>query len=203
MIEEISLDGGHPCLDFANTVSARYPERGTEYLNNLEDFGSWLRRVDFLTEEELRPAERELPDAGEEFLEQVIAIREAIYAVFRNLAERNDVSAEALAAFNICLRQAYQQVQLEKSETGLRRGFRSSPPTLPLSSSPYIPLWRLLLLAEELLLQTELWPRIRACPSCGWLFIDTSKGGRRRWCNMQVCGSQVKAKRWYHKNKKD
>ncbi|MCB0580508.1 MAG: CGNR zinc finger domain-containing protein, partial [Phaeodactylibacter sp.] len=23
----------------------------------------------------------------------------------------------------------------------------------------------------------------------------------RRWCNMQACGSQAKARRWYHKNK--
>lgn len=204
MIEKIPLDGGHPCLDFVNTVSARYPEKGAEYLNSLNDLMLWLRRVDFLAEEELRPAERELLHAEEEFLEQALAIREAMYSVFRDLAETNDVSAEALSTFNACLRQAYQQVQLEKTETGLRRGFRgSSRPTLPLSSSPYIPLWRLLLLAEELLLQTDLWTRIRACPACGWLFLDTSKGGRRRWCNMQACGSQVKALRWYHKHKKE
>ncbi|MCB9048086.1 MAG: CGNR zinc finger domain-containing protein [Lewinellaceae bacterium] len=74
------------------------------------------------------------------------------------------------------------------------RCFSQRPP-------PHLPLFRLLLLAEELLLQTKRWPRIRSCPSCGWLFLDTSKGGRRRWCNMQVCGSQVKARRWYHRNK--
>ncbi|MBW8732827.1 MAG: CGNR zinc finger domain-containing protein [Asticcacaulis sp.] len=25
--------------------------------------------------------------------------------------------------------------------------------------------------------------------SCGWLFADTSKNGRRRWCAMQTCGT--------------
>lgn len=194
MIEKISLDGGHPCLDFVNTVSARYPEGGIEYLNNLEDLIRWLRRVGFLTEEELRSAEHNLPTAGEELLEQAITIREAIYALFRDISEKNEVSDDALAAFNNYLRHAYAQVRLEKTETGLRRALHNN-------ASPLLPFWRLLLLAEELLLQTDRWPRIRSCPACGWLFLDTSKGGRRRWCNMQVCGSQVKARRWYHRNK--
>lgn len=193
MIEKIPLEGGRPCLDFVNTVSARYPERGSEYLNSPEDFLAWLRRVGFLTEEELRKAERELPGAGKEFMDEVIAVREAIYAVFRDISELNEVSDMALANFNICLRQAYEQIQLEKTETALRRAFRNSS---------FTPLFHLLLLAEEILLKCELWPRIRACPSCGWLFLDTSKGGRRRWCNMQACGSQVKARRWYQRNKR-
>lgn len=34
--------------------------------------------------------------------------------------------------------------------------------------------------------------RVRACPGldCGWLFLDTS--GRRRWCQMAVCGNRAK-----------
>lgn len=206
MIEKIPLDGGHPCLDFVNTVSARYPEKGDEYLNSPQDFLRWLQRTDFLTAGELQAAERELPGAGEKFMGEVTAVRAVIYAIFRDIAEENDVSDELLAAFNTYLRQAYEKVQLEKTETGLRRALPLSPihptsPSTPLTPSLRLPLLQLLLLAEELLLQTELWPRIRACPSCGWLFLDTSRGGRRRWCNMQVCGSQVKARRWYHKNK--
>ena len=112
MIEEIPLDGGHPCLDFANTVSARYPERGSEYLNSPKDFLSWLRRVDFLTEKELQATARGLAVAGKASLKQVIAVREAIYAVFRDIAEENDVSDKALATFNTYLRQAYKQIQL-------------------------------------------------------------------------------------------
>ncbi|MFK3795237.1 MULTISPECIES: CGNR zinc finger domain-containing protein [unclassified Pseudomonas] len=32
--------------------------------------------------------------------------------------------------------------------------------------------------------------RLKACatPDCDWLFLDTSKNGRRRWCQMNVCG---------------
>jgi predicted RNA-binding Zn ribbon-like protein len=38
--------------------------------------------------------------------------------------------------------------------------------------------------------------RIRVCEGagCGWFFIDRSKAGRRRWCNMAVCGNRVKVR---------
>jgi predicted RNA-binding Zn ribbon-like protein len=48
--------------------------------------------------------------------------------------------------------------------------------------------------AGELLTSPE--PRVvRACPGrgCGWLFLD--RRGRRRWCDMAVCGNRAKARR--------
>jgi predicted RNA-binding Zn ribbon-like protein len=26
--------------------------------------------------------------------------------------------------------------------------------------------------------------RLRCCPSCDWLFCDSTRNGRRRWCDM-------------------
>jgi predicted RNA-binding Zn ribbon-like protein len=39
--------------------------------------------------------------------------------------------------------------------------------------------------------------RIRECGghACGWLFYDTSKNNRRRWCEMEVCGNRAKQRR--------
>jgi len=42
--------------------------------------------------------------------------------------------------------------------------------------------------------------RIGECPRCGWLFIDRSKGGRRRWCSMAVCGTSEKVKAFRQRN---
>ena len=36
---------------------------------------------------------------------------------------------------------------------------------------------------------------VRACDRCGWFFIDSSRGRRRRWCSMKTCGNQAKATR--------
>ncbi|HEY0661372.1 MAG TPA: CGNR zinc finger domain-containing protein, partial [Lysobacter sp.] len=44
-------------------------------------------------------------------------------------------------------------------------------------------------------------PRTRVCDGhdCGWLFVDLSKGGRRRWCDMRTCGNVAKARRHQHR----
>ncbi|TIU06903.1 MAG: CGNR zinc finger domain-containing protein, partial [Mesorhizobium sp.] len=34
-----------------------------------------------------------------------------------------------------------------------------------------------------------------SCPRCGWLFLDTSRGGKRRWCSMRTCGNREKVSR--------
>ncbi|MBN8735546.1 MAG: CGNR zinc finger domain-containing protein [Xanthomonadales bacterium] len=41
--------------------------------------------------------------------------------------------------------------------------------------------------------------RLRVCAgdNCGWVFLDTSRGGRRRWCDMATCGNVAKARRHY------
>jgi predicted RNA-binding Zn ribbon-like protein len=33
---------------------------------------------------------------------------------------------------------------------------------------------------------------------CGWLFLDRSPAGRRRWCSMRDCGNRAKARRHYY-----
>jgi predicted RNA-binding Zn ribbon-like protein len=52
--------------------------------------------------------------------------------------------------------------------------------------------------AVDLLLNADL-GRLRVCPveegGCGWLFLDHSRNGSRRWCAMADCGSQAKARR--------
>jgi predicted RNA-binding Zn ribbon-like protein len=50
------------------------------------------------------------------------------------------------------------------------------------------------LAAAELLTRAD--PRrVRRCaaPNCGAWFLDTSKGGRRKWCSMATCGNRAKA----------
>jgi len=55
-------------------------------------------------------------------------------------------------------------------------------------------------------LSVELWladrtgklSRMKACanPGCRWLFWDPSRPGTGRWCSMQVCGGQQKARNY-------
>ena len=45
--------------------------------------------------------------------------------------------------------------------------------------------------------------RVRRCanPECGWLFLDDSRAGKRRWCSMTSCGNRAKARRHYHRSR--
>ena len=45
--------------------------------------------------------------------------------------------------------------------------------------------------------------RIRICDNdrCRWVFYDTSRTGRRRWCDMATCGNRAKAARHRAKSK--
>jgi len=47
--------------------------------------------------------------------------------------------------------------------------------------------------------------RVRRCanPECGWLFLDDSRAGKRRWCSMSSCGNRAKARRHYHKSREE
>jgi len=40
--------------------------------------------------------------------------------------------------------------------------------------------------------------RVKACanPHCSWMFVDESRPGTRRWCNVGVCGSLVNVRRF-------
>jgi predicted RNA-binding Zn ribbon-like protein len=44
---------------------------------------------------------------------------------------------------------------------------------------------------------------VRKCtnPACVYLFLDISKSGRRRWCDMATCGNRAKVARHYARNR--
>jgi len=61
-------------------------------------------------------------------------------------------------------------------------------------------LWPVAIDAWDLLTEPEL-ARVRQCPiadgGCGWLFLDSSRSGNRRWCDMRTCGNRAKVRAHY------
>jgi predicted RNA-binding Zn ribbon-like protein len=43
--------------------------------------------------------------------------------------------------------------------------------------------------------------RVCANDDCRWAFEDTSRAGRRRWCDMTTCGNVAKARRYRARKK--
>ena len=62
--------------------------------------------------------------------------------------------------------------------------------------------WPIVLAAAELL-ASDSRTQIHECADegCGWLFLDTSRNRRRRWCTMESCGNRAKARRFYQRSR--
>ena len=57
-------------------------------------------------------------------------------------------------------------------------------------------LWPVVWSAAALLTSAEA-ERLRVCggPDCGWMYVDRSRNGLRRWCQMETCGTREKSRR--------
>jgi predicted RNA-binding Zn ribbon-like protein len=58
------------------------------------------------------------------------------------------------------------------------------------------PLWPVVW-ASARLLESDDADRIRVCDGidCGWMYLDRSRNGLRRWCEMSTCGTREKNRR--------
>jgi predicted RNA-binding Zn ribbon-like protein len=188
------------CLDFANTLSWRGSSVAVEALHDCGDLLRWCAGSLGYAGAPLRSLEewaQAKPLEALHLFELAIAMREALYRIFRAVATGTAVAAPDLAALNYALAEAPRRGELVPAEQGYV--WRSAPlrPSVPSLLAPV--LWS----AADLM--TRIAPqRVRQCanPKCLWLFVDASKGGTRRWCEMNSCGNRAKAQRHYQKNKK-
>lgn len=100
---------------------------------------------------------------------QVTAVREDVHAAFAAVAAGGESPREAVAALLRAAAEAFEGQGAPRLHAALAwqavRSLAALPPE-----------------------------RIGACPSCGWLFLDTSRSGRRRWCAMTTCGTAAKVR---------
>lgn len=177
--------GGHPALDLANTVfNRRVPEPDNELLKSARDIGNWFKASGLA---DAREAAAVAGIAGGPFVERVHAVREASAQIFGSIAAHEAPATEALS---------FLFMSAAGGLAGGAVGLNDTRPELALTR------WRdsdavtagLAMLSIEgfFTLPRE---RLRSCPRCDWLFLDTSRGGKRRWCSMRVCGNREKVSR--------
>jgi predicted RNA-binding Zn ribbon-like protein len=180
--------GGHVALDLANTVFHRKePIADNELLNSVRDVSSWCQSVRLISPSDARKLNSH---ASDELVNAVHRVRDQVWAVFDAISVGQAPPGTALGSL---LRQAGRGMSAEivsYPDVRMTRlaGKFGEPDAIPSA---------LALLAIEALfvLPTD---RVRSCARCGWLFVDVSKGGRRRWCNMTTCGNREKANRRRH-----
>src|SRR5215471_11994045 len=121
-------------------------------------------------------------------------IREELHVLFLSLASGSSPSARAMASLNARFANVASRRLLNCKDGAVEWKWSTSP------GDPDRVLGPILLSAAELLV-SGLSAKIGLCEgeTCGWLFLDQSRAGRRRWCSMADCGNRAKARRHYHR----
>jgi predicted RNA-binding Zn ribbon-like protein len=190
---------GNHGLDFANTVNSRTAAHPEELLTDYSRLLQWAEEAGVITRktaERLAAAGQEAPARAQASLRNAIGLRDAIYDVFSAVAQRRSAPEAQLALLNKAIRDAFKHSQIVYANQQFTWEW-----ICPDSSFDSV-LWPVARAAVELLTSEEsIYVRLCAADTCRWLFLDTTKNHRRRWCEMKTCGNRSKAKRYYRRQK--
>ena len=179
-LEKLPFVGGHPALDFVNTAEERGHPLCGDVLRTPEDLRAWGRRYGTLTDTATcqQPA-RELARA--------IQARELLYRLCFSRVHGGKDDPDDLRQLATLHTQALAAAGL-KSDPGDR--LRWCWEDTELATVRHIAVAS----AVDLLTGAQL-SRLKQCPGdhCGWFFLDATKRGNRRWCQMSDCGQIAKS----------
>ena len=187
------------CLDYVNTVNHRRSEHPDELLVSYDALVQWATEAGAIsskTATHLRALAKDSPGRAQATMREAIQLRDSLYDLFLALAEKRIVPESGLAYLNRALNHAAQHARLIRDSPHFR--WEWIAPEEHLDSI----LWLVSRSAADLLTSENL-AFIGQCASidCGWVFVDTTKNHRRRWCDMRVCGNRDKARRYYQRSK--
>jgi predicted RNA-binding Zn ribbon-like protein len=195
------LCGGHPALDFVNSLNNRFREDGpTELLTDYADLLRFTEQTNLLDSRQVRRlASSTNPAAAVRTLQAAREMREALAAAIYASVDGRPPLATDVRTLERHFHSASAHRELRWAHPGKNS---NRQPGLGwdwgrFEANAELPLWILSQSASQLMM-SEAMQRIHACgaETCRWLFLDTSKNQTRRWCNMKVCGNRMKARRF-------
>ena len=194
---DLDFIGGQPALDFTNTVRAWESETPVgERLTGVVDAVHWGEAAGLLTPD-LATRLLAAADAGnrDPAVERYRSFRASLRRLFAAVADGEALPTPALADLNRTVAEAATARRVVATADGFAWAWYA-----PAFTTPVALLWPVAQAAADLL--TDMDPgRLRVCPGdqCGWLFYDRSKSGRRRWCDMRLCGNRAKVRRHHQR----
>ena len=180
--------GGNLALDFVNTVAYRAdPKRRQDRLQTSGEARQWAIQAGLPDRNAINRSAMAKAD-----LRRVSAVREELFAVFHAMAAGRSISAPGLnrlaRVFQSCRSKQILVMQGREVRWTWNRN----------AGNVDFLLYPVLTAAVDLLISSS--PGlVRECAGegCGWLFLDRSNAGKRRWCSMADCGNRNKARRHY------
>jgi predicted RNA-binding Zn ribbon-like protein len=176
-------------FDFLNTDGTEDRLPGDRNLDAVLDWFVDRAVIHLEGADRLRAQVAVKPNLAARELTRVRALRDALREVAQSVAEQRGPRPGALDSVNRALH-ARQVIELVPSSDGISVDHRHVGD--PIDDA-------LARLAEPLVRElTSGHPeRIKICDdnTCRFVFYDTSRTGRRRWCDMATCGNRAKAAR--------
>lgn len=182
------LVGGHIALDFVNTEVMSRADPSEDVLVSAPEFLAWCAHAGVASAQAAPNPPSPAQERG--FLKEAAAVRGAIGSIIEAIAGHRDPDPGALGALQAAWGDAVERAVPRFD--GQRLTWTWEPIT------PRAPLWELTGAAVDLL-ATGATGRLKACPGCGFVFLDATKNGTRRWCSMDDCGKQEKIRRYVAK----
>ena len=171
--------GGHPALDFVNTLAGWDEPVTGEFLKSYDHLAVFVEQVGLLDARSVAALRRRAATRPRDAEEVLVGARELRARLRSALLDPQD--ERAVRAFSRLVQPALTQLHLLP---GVR-------PTWEVGGGLDRPLSSLAWSGALALTEADL-TTLHACPGheCGWLFLDPR--GRRRWCSMRSCGNRAK-----------
>jgi predicted RNA-binding Zn ribbon-like protein len=192
------LVGGDVVVDLVNTVNARDGEP-EDWLDGYPRLLEWAELTGSFDPGALRRLGRHAskdPAGAARALRSIKELREALHGVLHAIGEEENPPADDVRRLERSWKEAVARARIDVSAGEARIRVEVKTPGLAYVEH------ELAIHAIDLL-QSLPRERTRVCagPRCGWLFIDRSKAGRRRWCDMATCGNAAKSRRHYQRSR--
>lgn len=174
--------GGDLALDFVNTAEERGHPAAGDALLTPDDLRVWGVRSGVLRDVRITAGAR-----GE--LQRAREARELLYGLFLARVREEPPEPGALRRLRELVATAFRAGELVPAEDGAL-AWHWDPGALASVRHRAVA-------AGLTLLSADLHGRLRQCPGehCGWFFLDVTRRGNRRWCEMGECGQDAKVAR--------
>jgi len=191
VFRELCLIGGHPALDFLNTVKYRGKADPQDKLESLADIIEWAQIAGLLSAGEAKTLYRHTKDlsSATRVQREICAFREQLRVLFESTNPGKAQYNQAISRVEAEISALRPVATIDQQSGVLSRHIEIN--TLNDLKARIVAV-----VAEILSARADL--KIKTCggSNCDWLFIDRTKAGRRQWCDTRTCGNNARVRRF-------
>ncbi|HVL56238.1 MAG TPA: CGNR zinc finger domain-containing protein, partial [Burkholderiaceae bacterium] len=194
-LERFSDNDAPACIALANSIEWRGTDRATDLATDADGLLRWARRWRLAPEPQLARLQRRVPaDAPQvaDALRALRALRDDVHALLAGAARGDALPADRLERLESQTKRLMARLRIRADGPALRTELADAP-------NP----WRFweaaAVLSTLAVLSAADRGRLKVCEDtrgCGWLFIDTTRNGARRYCSEESCGNYARQQRF-------